>query len=139
MLLITAILFIASEAIAEGLIKRHLPNLAEFIFKISIQWAIAILLFVLWLFVLALPFDNFYVPIGKLIAGFVLVRFTIFDVLWNLARGVRWDYCGTTKLYDRIMFELGGFGYLLKFVAAFMGVCFLLGIESMSDIINMFK
>ena len=37
--------------------------------------------------------------------------FPLFDVIWNISRGgVKWNYYGTTKPYDRIMFELAEFG-----------------------------
>ena len=37
------------------------------------------------------------------------------------------DYYGTTKLYDRIMFELGGFGWMMKLIFGIIGVVFLMG------------
>jgi hypothetical protein len=138
MLLITALIVILIESIGEGLLKRFNSGINEVIFDAWIQWVIALMFFGCW-FVWALHFDSYFVPVAKLIIGFVFVRFATFDITWNLARGVKWNYYGTTKWYDRTMTALGSFGYLLKFIAGFMGVCFLLGIESMDDIINMFK
>jgi hypothetical protein len=124
MLLFYAILFILTEAVTEGLLKRF--NKADFIFDLWIQWVIACFLFGVWC-VIAANFDNYYVPAWKLIAGFIFVRFLIFDIAWNIARGVKWNYYGTTKLYDRIMTELASWGWMVKFVLGVMGICFLLG------------
>jgi hypothetical protein len=126
-LLTTALLFILVEAITEALIKKRYPQ--SFIFKGWVQWVIAIGLFLIWLFAIALPFDKYYVSTVKLILGFIFVRFLIFDVVWNLTFGVKWNYYGTTKLYDRIMSELGGFGWFMKGVIGLIGICFLIGIQ----------
>jgi uncharacterized membrane protein YoaK (UPF0700 family) len=126
MLLFTAILFVLAEAIGEGLLKRL--NLADEIFDLWVQWVIALLLFGVWL-VIALQFNEYFVPVVKLILGFVFVRFAIFDIAWNLSRGVEWNYYGTTKLYDRVMYELGEWGWMAKGICGLVGVVFLLGIE----------
>jgi hypothetical protein len=126
MILIYALIVILGEAVTEGLLKRF--NKAEWLFGGFIQWLIAIFLFGVW-FVVAYHFDNYYVETWKLILGFIFVRFGIFDIAWNLARGVKWNYYGTTKLYDRIMFKLGSWGWFMKLVLLIVGVCFLIGIE----------
>lgn len=137
MILIYALIFILAEALIEGLLKRF--NKAEWLFDDYTQWVTAIFLFALW-FIFAVSFNGYYVPTWKLITGFIFVRFATFDVTINLAWGQKWNYYGTTKLYDRIMYELGSWGWMMKFfVLGPVGICFLLGIESMSDIINMFK
>lgn len=124
MILLTAILFILTEAITEGLIKRHSPAVSAIIFKWWVQWIIVVVLFVIWL-IIALQF--YYVPIVKLVIGFVFVRFLVFDVVWNIVRGVRWNYYGNTKLYDRIMIRSGSFGWFIKAIAGIMGIVFLMG------------
>lgn len=126
MVLVYAFIVILGEAVTEGILKRF--NKAQWLFGGFIQWLIAIFLFALW-FVIAYHFDNYYVETWKLITGFVFVRFGIFDVAWNLARGVKWNYYGKTKLYDRIMFKLGSWGYFIKLICLIIGVVFLLGIE----------
>jgi putative Mn2+ efflux pump MntP len=125
MILLTAILIILAEAIGEGFLKRF--NKASWLFGGFIQWLIAIFLFGVW-FVIAYNFDNYYVETWKLITGFVFVRFGIFDVAYNLSNGQKWNYYGTTKLYDRLMDRLGGFGIFAKVVCLIVGVCFLLGL-----------
>jgi len=122
MLLITALIIILTEAIGEGILKRFKP--ASFVFDKYIQWVIAIFLFALW-FILAYHFC--YVPIWKLLAGFVFVRFAIFDISYNLSNGQKWNYYGTVKWYDRTMAKLGSFGWFMKFVVFLpMGIVFLL-------------
>jgi len=127
MILLLAILFILFEAITEALIKKRYPS--SFIFKWWFQWIIAIALFAIWLFVIALPFDKYYVETWKLITGFVFVRFAVFDLAFNLTFGLKWNYYGTTKLYDRIMAELGSWGWMMKLILGIIGIVFLLGIE----------
>jgi hypothetical protein len=124
MILIYALLVIIIESVGEGLLKRF--GKAEWLFANWLQWVTAIFLFGLW-FIIA--FNGYYVPVWKLITGFVFVRFMIFDILWNLARGVKWNYYGTTKLYDRIMAELGGWGIMMKVICGIVGICFLMGWE----------
>ena len=128
MLLLIAIAIILIEAIGEGLLKRFNSPVNEIIFDAWIQWVIALMFFGSW-FIWAIHFDGYYVPTWKIITGFVFVRFAIFDVIWNISRGVKWNYYGTTKLYDRIMFELAEYGWMLKAIAGIMGICFLLGIN----------
>jgi len=126
MILLLALFFISFEAVSEALIKKHCPKLSEVIFKWWLQKIMAIVLFVIW-FIIAFNFDRYYFQTWKLIAGFVFVRFMIFDVIWNLVRGVKWNYYGTTKLYDRIMASLGGFSWWIKICCGIVGVCFLMG------------
>jgi hypothetical protein len=128
-LLITALLFILFEAIGEALIKMYRPKLSVIVFKWWLQWIIAIALFGIWLFVIALPFDKYYVPVIKLILGFIFVRFLIFDFAYNITSGLPLMFYGTTKLYDRIMAKLGGWGIMMKFILGIIGICFLIGIQ----------
>jgi|WetSurSiteA1Bulk_404760.scaffolds.fasta_scaffold12661_2 hypothetical protein len=127
MILLYAILIILLEAIAEGLLKKH--HLAEFIFKWWMQDIIAIGLFCIWFFTIALPFNGYYVPILKLVIGFVFVRFMIFDLVYNLSAGNKWNYYGKRKWYDRQMNKLGSWGWFMKGVLGIVGVCFLMGWE----------
>jgi len=122
MILLYAILFICFEAIGEALIKRRHPE--SFIFNSALQWIISISLFVIW-FLIAYNFD--YVETWKLITGFVFVRFLVFDVVWNLVRGVAWNYYGTTKWYDRILVKLGSWGWFMKAICGIVGIVFLMG------------
>jgi hypothetical protein len=126
MILLTALIIILFEAITEGLFKKH--HLAEFIFKWWMQWIIALVLFGAW-FLFAYNFNGYYVTTLKLILGFVFVRFAVFDIAWNLSSGQMWNYYGTTKIYDRVMYYLGGWGWFAKLILGIVGIVFLLGIN----------
>ena len=88
------------------------------------QWVIAVALFGMW-FIIALNAD--FIPVSKLILGFIFVRFMIFDLAYNLANGQKWNYYGTTKLYDRIMTKLADWGWWMKLVCGTVGIVFLKG------------
>ena len=126
MILIYAIAIILIEAISEGLLKRFNSPVNEIIFDAWIQWVIALMLFGSW-FIWAIHFDGYYVPTWKIITGFVFVRFLIFDVAYNLSAGNKWYYYGTRKWYDRTMYKLGSFGWMLKGISGIIGTIFLLG------------
>ena len=128
MILIYAILIILTEAIGEGLLKRFDTGINEVIFDRWNQWVIAFMFFGIYL-MMAFNFTGYFVPAWKIITGFVLVRFATFDVTINLAWGQKWNYYGTTKWYDRIMYELGSFGWMMKVISGIIGMVFLLGYE----------
>lgn len=53
-----------------------------------------------WLMLLCFaPPMNIFVTI----AGYVLLRYFLFDAVWNVTSGKRIDYIGDTSLYDRIL------------------------------------
>ena len=126
MILITAIIFILTEAIGEGLLKRFNTGINEVIFDSWNQWVIAFMFFFVYL-IMAFNFTGYFVPAWKIVTGFILVRFAIFDVTINLAWGQKWNYYGTTKLYDRIMSGLGSWGWMMKVISGIIGTIFLLG------------
>jgi len=128
MLLITCIIIILIEAIGEGLLKRFDTGINEVIFNNFNQWIIALMFFGVFLLI-AFNFTGYFVPAWKIITGFVFVRFLIFDVIYNLSAGNKWYYYGTGKWYDRTMYELGSFGWMLKGISGIMGIVFLLGYE----------
>lgn len=120
MILFYAILFILFEAISEALIKRWRPD--SFIFDNVTQWIIAVSLFIIWFIIM---YHLYFIPVAKLIMGFVFVRFMIFDVVYNLTRGNPILYYGTEKWYDRTMAKLGSWGWFMKFVCGIIGIEFL--------------
>jgi hypothetical protein len=124
MILLLAILFICFEAIGEALIKKYYPT--SYIFKGWLQWVIAIILFLIW-FVIAYNFDKYYVDTWKLITGFIFVRALIFDPIYNKVSGLPIGYYGKTKLYDKIMYYFGGWGWFMKGILGICGIVFLIG------------
>lgn len=65
--------------------------------------------------------------LAKILIGYFLLRFAIFDIIWNISAGVEWYYYGVTKLYDKIMTVLGSWGWMVKAIAAVWGISWLLG------------
>lgn len=68
-----------------------------------------------------------YKPILKVLIGYILLRFALFDLVWNLSAGQEWNYYGITKLYDIFMAKLGGWGWFLKIISGIWGVAWLMG------------
>lgn len=122
-ILIFTILFNAFEAIYEALYdngKKVASKLIEDFMKI---WVVTICLFYLsgYRFLL-----YELIPMWKVFVGFVFIRFAIFDIVWNLSRGVQWNYYGQ-GWYDKFMTKLGGWGWFVKFICGIVGFCFLMG------------
>lgn len=131
MLLLASILLILLEAIPEGLADRGLKTIAgviEFVYRamvtlIVFAWLIGFHLF-------HVEYENLFYIIG----GYLLLRFAIFDVVYNLIRGLSIFYIGTTKLYDKVwqwFFKVTGFPKdqffsMVKFIAILIGVTWLL-------------
>jgi len=78
---------------------------------------------------IAFNFTGYFVPTWKIITGFIFVRFAVFDIAYNIANGQKWNYYGSVKLYDRIMFELAEWGWMVKIICGIIGVCFLMGLN----------
>ncbi len=123
--LLLAFFLIVLEAVYEGLkiADHHIASeIVEFIYLTGIT---------LGLFAWINGQKQFsYKPILRILIGYILLRFAIFDLIWNLAADQRWNYYGITKLYDRVMLELGGFGWMIKAIAGFWGIAWLLGWEN---------
>ena len=130
MILFLAFILNVLEAVLEAIFNYYDNKLHRLIEKFHIL--VVILFFAIWCF--AVSFMRYEVGYVKLFLGFWFVRFLVYDFAWNLTSkilGVKislW-YNGSTKLYDRIMAELGGFGWFMKGVIGLIGICFLLGIE----------
>jgi hypothetical protein len=130
MILILAFFINILEACLEAIFNYYDNKLHKVIEKF--HPLVVILFFALWvLCVFWQPYDLGYI---RLFLGFWFVRFLVYDFVWNLTTkilGVKislW-YNGSTKLYDRIMSELGGFGWFMKGVIGLIGICFLIGIQ----------
>lgn len=61
------------------------------------------------------------------VIGYLLLRFSLFDSVWNIAAGQDLFYYGNTKLYDITMTKLGTFGWMLKAIAGVWGISWLMG------------
>jgi hypothetical protein len=122
--LILALLLIILEAVFEGLkvVGYHVASeIIEAIYLIIVS-----LMAFGWLnrkyIFKDIKADRFII----IIIGFLLLRFAIFDSIWNIAAGQPWNYHGTTKLYDKIMSSLGSWGWMLKAIAGLWGISWLM-------------
>jgi len=130
LILITATLFIAFEAILEGLVKRNYPAVSDILFKWWVQILTAGGLFALWL-LLAVKIDMYY-PVVKFIVGYIFYRYAIFDPIHNISAGDNINYIGSKKTYDKILSwirDMWGMGtiWFTRAIALFWGVAWLLG------------
>lgn len=124
MILLFTFLFNLLEAAYEGLYDRG-KKTASFVLEMILKVGVVIICLYYLSGYRFLLYE--LIPMWKVFLGFVFVRWLVFDPTWNIARGVKWNYYGTTKLYDRIMFELGGFGWMMKIICGTIGVVFLMG------------
>lgn len=131
MILFYAILFILIQPVFEAIQNAFKPEWNSEVGKINP--AIRIILIEVWFFFFTSP-TIYYVPMWQLIVGYILVCFALYDSIWNLTsiicgKKISIWYYGTTKWYDRVMYQLGGFGWMLKAIAGIVGGVFLLGYE----------
>ena len=129
--LIAAIFLILFEAIPEGLRdrgKKTIAGVIEFIYLAAMTLAVFA-----WL-----TGQHHRPPDPNLwfvIAGYILLRYAIFDAAYNLARGNPLFYIGNTKIYDRLLgwfFRWSGINSdhlqaMFKFIALLIGVTWLMG------------
>lgn len=59
------------------------------------------------------------------IAGYVLLRFAIFDIIHNLSAGLPVFYIGTTKLFDILIVKLASWGWFIRFIGGIIGLTWL--------------
>lgn len=120
--LILALFLIIVEAVFEGLkISGHhiASELVEMVY-------LAVVTFGLFAWINSVKSFE-YKPILKILIGYILLRFALFDLIWNISAGQEWNYYGITKLYDIFMAKLGGWGWFLKIISGIWGVAWLMG------------
>lgn len=115
-------IFLLLEAVFEGLrTGGHL--LASEIVEVIYLGGITFLIFALSNKFLEIPAN--LSNLIKILIGYVLLRFALFDSIWNISAGQNFFYYGTTKIYDRFMASLGSWGWMWKFVSLVWGVAWL--------------
>jgi hypothetical protein len=131
MILLFTILFNALNALSDGLYdngKKTFSGIIRFIgLGPVIVLALAELSGLHWFSVT----DKDFISI---VISFVLVRYFLFDAIYNLTRGLNIFYIGTTKLYDKLLQKflswtgMAGFIILIatKMIAGFLGIIFLI-------------
>ena len=97
MILLAAILLIVFEALLEGLSLRGHKTIAGFIE--GIYRAVITLIVFAWL--TGSLNQSYEGNIYLILAGYVLLRFAVFDFVYNLTAGLPLFYIGKTKLLDK--------------------------------------
>jgi hypothetical protein len=107
--------------------KKTLAGIIEFIYRAVIT--IAIFLWIKVMFYISHD-GNLYV----LLAGYVLLRYALFDYIYNLCAGQTLFFTGTTKLFDKFWnwffrvtkFPKDHFFFMTKLIAFLIGITFLI-------------
>jgi hypothetical protein len=134
MYLLVALFLIIFEAVPEGLAlggHKTIAGIIEFIYRAGIT------LTVFAFFTKQYPDDRklyetglritYSVNFWWIIAGYVLLRFALFDIIHNISAGIPTFSVGSTKVFDIVMSKLGSWGWFLKFCCALPGITFLMG------------
>lgn len=126
-ILISALFLIIVKAIYDGLKVRGWHTFSsrlEFLYL-----AVVTIVFFAWLAGLQSPFDFHYIEFWKIIGGFLLLRFAIFDLIWNIAAGQKLSFTGTTKDTDKVINWLMGKGVPMSFINYGRIIAFLWGVS----------
>lgn len=59
------------------------------------------------------------------IAGYVLLRLALFDIIHNISAGLPILYLGDTKLFDIVMTKLASWGWFMRFIGGIVGITWL--------------
>ena len=108
MILLLFLIIISLEAIYEGLdlISKNYPDrgyklwsgVFEFVYRV-------IVMLIIFLWIANYHFSHIYsyhVSFWHIFGGFILLRFALFDIIYNLIIGEPIFYVGSTKIYDKI-------------------------------------
>ena len=128
--LLFALFLIVFEAVPEALYdngKKRTSGIFEFIYRAGV----AITVF-MWVTGSCLTFYGQSVYV--ILAGYILLRFSIFDYLYNVVRGLSPFYIGNTKYYDKFWvwffrmtrFPKEHFFAFVKFILMIIGVVWLI-------------
>jgi len=129
MILVIFLVLIITEAVYEALKLRGkdtLSGVIEFFNR-------ALTIVLLSLFMAGWSWDLKNDGAGYVIGGYVLLRFALFDVLYNLTAGLSLFYIGETKIYDKLWrkffewtrFPEGHFLWMFKFIALLISIVWL--------------
>jgi hypothetical protein len=133
MLLITALFLILTEAVYEALYDsghKTTSGIIEFVYRAIVTVMVLSYVGMCYIDFSARDYPSFWYMIG----GYVLLRFALFDISYNLIRGLSPFYIGSTKLIDKAwkwFFIWSGipvvhFFAMFKFIALCIGVAWLL-------------
>lgn len=60
------------------------------------------------------------------VAGYVLLRLALFDIVHNVSAGLPVFYLGDTKLFDIVITKLASWGWFMRFIGGIIGITWLL-------------
>jgi hypothetical protein len=116
-------LFLLIEAVFEGLrTGGHL--FASEMVEVVYRAGVALMAFA-YLNKPVLEWDIYLRSFIKILIGYLLLRFALFDTIWNLCAGQDLFFYGTTKVYDRFMASLGTWGWMWKGISFIWGIAWL--------------
>ena len=126
--LLLALFLIVFEVVPESIKNKTLAGVVEFIYR-AVVTVIA--------FVLIGGYACFAPPMSSLLytlGGYVLLRFALFDIIYNAIQGLPIFFIGTTKLYDKwfrwffikTRLPKEHFLAMLKFISLLIGITWLL-------------
>lgn len=128
--LLVALFLIVFEAVPEGLALDGHKMIAGILEAVKL---IGITLTVYAYFTVSYPekpYSRWYLTFNGgywwLIAGYFLLRFGIFDIIFNLSAGQEMFFRGTTKVYDILMTKLGSWGWFIQLCCTLPGIAFLM-------------
>ena len=116
-------LFLLLEAVFEGL-RTGGHYLASELVEVVYLVGITPMVFA-WFNKVHIAYETKLVSFIKVLIGYLLLRFALFDIIWNISAGQDLFYYGTTKLYDRIMTYLGSWGLMWKCISLVWGIAWL--------------
>lgn len=128
--LILAVFLIVTEALFEGLRIADLHTWAELT---ELVYLVVVTLIAFAYFNRRIVREDPEVSsFGKIIIGYILLRFAVFDLVFNLSAGLAWNYIGFTKVTDEILLWIQGlWGYspiaFAKIIAGIWGTAWLSG------------
>lgn len=124
--LFVALFLIVFEAVSEGLALGGHKMLAGIIEAVKLVGVV----FVIYAFFAGFRYTHTGLHTVAeylfLVAGYFLLRFGIFDIIFNISAGQEVFFRGTTKLYDIIMERLGNWGWFIQLCCVLPGIAFLM-------------
>lgn len=130
MILLTALFLIIFKASSDGLATKGHKTIAgviDFIYT-------SIVTMIVFAWIMGMILFNYGHSFAFIIGGFLLLRFALFDIIFNLFVGENIFFIGSTKLFDKIWqkffdwthFPSGYFLGMLKFISLLISVTWLL-------------
>ena len=126
-ILLAALFLIVTEALYDGLKMRGKHTFSA---RVELLYLIIVIL-IMFAFLLGIqtPFEYHFVPLWKVIVGYVFLRFAIFNLILNTVAGLKLSFVGTTKDTDKIMQWLMNKGVPRNFIAFGQFIAFLWGVS----------